>query len=134
MLSANFSLTTKKFTKLLVLLCKNYSEHVRFPRKDNPKFLTFSWLLRHFIIIQQIYDKIVTTVSEFNDSSLCYRRAKVNHNKKRIIKIGSVVFKISLFEILVPTSWCSLLALTNLQFLAYTQGKKLSEVLIPPFS
>ena len=36
------------------------------------------------------------------------------------------------FEILVTTSWCFLPTLTNLQFLTYTHGKKLSEVLILP--
>jgi len=28
-------------------------------------------------------------VWEFNDSTICYRRAKIKHNKQRIIKIGS---------------------------------------------
>jgi len=57
----------------------------------------------------------------------------MNHNKKRIIKIGSVVFKLWSFENLATTSWRSLSTETNLQFSAYTQGKRLSEVLIPPF-
>jgi len=57
----------------------------------------------------------------------------MNHNKKRIIKIRSVVFKMLPFEILATTNWRSLLTITYLQFLFHTQGKKLSEVLIPPF-
>jgi len=57
----------------------------------------------------------------------------MNYNKKRTIKIGSLVFKISPFEILVTIRWRSLPTWTNLQFLAYTQGEKSSEALIPPF-
>jgi len=44
----------------------------------------------------------------------------MNHNKKIIIKIRSVVFKISPFKILATISWHSLPTETNLQFLAYT--------------
>jgi len=57
----------------------------------------------------------------------------MDHNKKSIIKMGSVVFKLWPVEILATTSWCSLPTETNLQPFTYTQGKKLSEVLIPPF-
>ena len=59
-------------------------------------------------------------VSGFNDSSICHRRAKMNHNKKIIIKIRSVVFKISPFKILATVSWHSLAIEIHLQFLAYT--------------
>jgi len=72
-------------------------------------------------------------ISEFNDSGICYRIAKLNHNKKWIIKIGSVVFKIPVFAILATISWLSLPTFTNSQILAYNQGIKLNEVLIPPF-
>jgi len=58
----------------------------------------------------------------------------MNHNKKIIIKIRSVVFKISPFKTLATISWHSLHTETNLAFLADTYGKKLGEVLIPPFS
>jgi len=57
----------------------------------------------------------------------------MNHNKKRIIKIASVVFKLWPFEIFATTSWHPFHNETYFQFQAYTQGTKLSEVLIPPF-
>jgi len=79
--------------------------------------------MRHFIIIQQIYEINVTT--KFQKVVVLWH-VLIESQQKKNIKIGSVVFKISSFEILTTTSQHSLQTLTNLQFLAYPQGKILS--------
>jgi len=72
--------------------------------------------MRHFIIIQQIYEINVTT--KFQKVVVLWH-VLIESQQKKNIKIGSVVFKISSFEILTTTSQHSLQTLTNLQFFAY---------------